>query len=123
MTTFLDLEDALSQIHYLGFHVRDLGILEGCLARPKTTLFGDEAYPSLEDKAAALMHSVATTHPLIDGNKRTAWALMVTFLAVNNREVIARTDDGFDFVLKVATSTISVEEMGLWIAERMRELT
>jgi len=119
MTVFLDLEDALSQIEFLGFHVRDIGLVEGCLARPKTSLFGDEAYPSLSDKAAALMHSVATSHPLIDGNKRSAWALMVTFLAVNDCQVLAQTDDAFDFVLKVAQSTLEIPVISSWIQQRL----
>jgi len=123
MTVFLDLEDALGQINYLGFYVRDLGLLEGCLARPKTTLFGDEAYPSLSDKAAALMHSVATTHPLIDGNKRTSWALMITFLAVNGFDVDSNPDDGFSFVLSVATDSLEVSAISQWIASRMKPIT
>ena len=123
MTVFLDLEDALGQINYLGFYVRDLGLLEGCLARPKTTLFGDEAYPSLSDKAAALMHSVATTHQLIDGNKRTSWALMVTFLAVNGFDVVSNPDDGFSFVLSVATDSLEVSAISQWIASRMKPIT
>ena len=123
MTVFLDLEDALGQINYLGFYVRDLGLLEGCLARPKTTLFGDEAYPSLLDKAAALMHSVATTHPLIDGNKRTSWALMITFLAVNGFDVVSNPDDGFSFVLSVATDSLEVSAISQWIASRMKPIT
>ncbi len=123
MTVFLDLEDALGQINYLGFYVRDLGLLEGCLARPKTTLFGDEAYPSLSDKAAALMHSVATTQPLIDGNKRTSWALMITFLAVNGFDVVSNPDDGFSFVLSVATDSLEVSAISQWIASRMKPIT
>ena len=123
MTVFLDLEDALGQINYLGFHLLDLGLLEGCLARPKTTLFGDEAYPSLSDKAAALMHSVATTHPLIDGNKRTSWALMITFLAVNGFDVVSNPDDGFSFVLSVATDSLEVSAISQWIASRMKPIT
>jgi death-on-curing protein len=122
VTIFLDLEDALSQIEFLGFHVRDIGLVEGCLARPKTSLFGDEAYPSLSDKAAALMHSVATSHPLIDGNKRSAWALMVTFLAVNEWQVVANTDDAFEFVLHVAQSKLDVPEISAWIHQRLAPL-
>lgn len=122
MTIFLDLEDALSQIDFLGFHVRDIGLVEGCLARPKTSLFGDEAYPSLSDKAAALMHSVATSHPLIDGNKRSAWALMVTFLAINEWQVIANTDDAFEFVLHVAQSKLEIPEISAWIHQRLAPL-
>jgi death-on-curing protein len=123
MTVFLDLEDALSQITYLGFNVRDIGLLEGCLARPRTTLFGDEAYPTIEEKAAALMHSVATTHPLIDDNKRTSWALLVTFLAVNDLQVIAKTQQAFDCVVSVATDSLEVTEISAWLREGIRPLT
>jgi death-on-curing protein len=119
MTRFLDLEDALRQVKYLGFHVRDLGLLQGCLARPKTTLFGEEAYSTLSHKAAALLHSVATSHPLIDGNKRTAWALLVTFLAMNDREVITSADEGLEFVLAVATNTLELDEIAQWLSDRL----
>lgn len=122
MTHYLDLEDALTQVRYLGFHVRDLGLLEGCLARPRTSLFGADAYQTLPLKAAALLHSVITSHPLIDGNKRTAWALMVTFLALNSREVIADTDDAFDFVLSIATGQQELSVHASWIAEHLKPL-
>ena len=119
MTHYLDLEDALSQVDYLGFYVRDIGLLQGCLARPQTTLFGTEAYASLAEKGAALVHSVATSHPLIDGNKRTAWTLLVTFLAMNDHEVITSSDDGLAFVLAVATDTMPLPEIAEWIDSRL----
>ncbi|AVG23650.1 DOC-like toxin [Pontimonas salivibrio] len=120
MTRFLDLEDALRQVKYLGFHVRDLGLLQGCLARPETTLFGDDAYPTLSHKAAALLHSVATSHPLIDGNKRTAWALLVTFLVLNDYEVITVADEGVEFVLAVATDSLELDEIAHWLSSRLK---
>ncbi|MEQ9086083.1 MAG: type II toxin-antitoxin system death-on-curing family toxin [Pontimonas sp.] len=116
MTYFLDLDDALEQIHFLGFHVRDVGLLQSSLARPNTTLYGADAYPSLDLKAAALMHSIVTSHPLIDGNKRTAWALMITFVLLNGFEVVAETDDAFDFVLGVATESAELDSIASWIA-------
>ena len=115
MTYFLDLDDALEQIHFLGFHVRDVGLLQSSLARPNTTLYGADAYPSLDLKAAALMHSIVTSHPLIDGNKRTAWALMITFVLLNGFEVVAETDDAFDFVLGVATESRDLDSIASWI--------
>ena len=115
MTVFLDLEDAIEQLRYLGFHARDLGLLESCLARPKTSLFGEDAYPALSLKAAALMHSVVTSQPLIDGNKRTAWALMITFMLLNGFEIVAETDDAFDFVLAVATQNLDLQGIAEWI--------
>lgn len=119
MTIYVDLEDALSQIRFLGFHVRDIGLLEGCLARPRTTLFGADAYPTLEAKAAALIHSLATTHPLLDGNRRTSWALLVTFLLMNEREIIAQTDEAFGFILAVATDSLELEKITQWIGSRL----
>lgn len=116
MTYFLDLDDALEQIHFLGFHVRDVGLLQSSLARPNTTLYGADAYPSLDLKAAALMHSIVTSHPLIDGNKRTAWALMITCVLLNGFEVVAETDDAFDFVLGVATDARDLDSIASWIA-------
>lgn len=116
MTYFLDLDDALEQIHFLGFHVRDVGLLQSSLARPNTTLYRADAYPSLDLKAAALMHSIVTSHPLIDGNKRTAWALMITFVLLNGFEVVAETDDAFDFVLGVATDARDLDSIASWIA-------
>ena len=115
MTYFLDLDDALEQIHFLGFHVRDVGLLQSSLARPNTTLYGADAYPSLDLKAAALMHSIVTSHPLIDGNKRTAWALMITFVLLNGFEVVAETDDAFDCVLGVAKESQDLDSIASWI--------
>jgi len=116
VTYFLDLDDALDQIHFLGFHVRDVGLLQSSLARPNTTLYGADAYASRDLKAAALMHSIVTSRPLIDGNKRTAWALMITFVLLNGFEVVAETDDAFDFVLGVATESRDLDSIASWIA-------
>ena len=116
MTYFLDLDDALEQIHFLGFHVRDVGLLHSSLARPSTTLYGADAYPSLGLKAATLMHSIVTSRPLIDGNKRTAWALMISFVLLNGFEVVAETDDAFDCVLGVATESRDLDSIASWIA-------
>jgi len=123
VTNYVELDDALTQVRYLGFHVRDLGLLEGCLARPRTSLFGADAYESLQLKAAALLHSVITSHPLIDGNKRSAWTLMITFMALNSFEVVAETDDAFTFVLSIATDQGTLESYGQWIADHMEPLT
>ncbi|MFF7362491.1 type II toxin-antitoxin system death-on-curing family toxin [Streptomyces sp. NPDC008125] len=63
--------------------VRDLGLLVSAIERPRTDVFGAELYPTLHEKAAALLHSVARNHALIDGNKRTAWLAMRVFLRLN----------------------------------------
>jgi len=122
MTVYPDLEDTLSQVEYLGFYVRELGILQGCLARPQTNLFGEEAYPALESKGAALVHALATSHPLIDGNKRTAWAMLVTFLAMNSHQVVATADDGLEFMVNIAGNRMELGDITEWIAARLKPL-
>jgi death on curing protein len=63
--------------------VRDMGLLVSAIERPRTNVFGVEMYPTVHEKAAALLHSVARNHALIDGNKRTAWLAMRVFLRLN----------------------------------------
>lgn len=108
MTAYLDIEDALQVVDRYGFHVRDVGLLASALARPATTVMGAEAYPELAVKAAALLESVARFHPLIDGNKRTAWTLMVLLLWINGYRHDFTTDEGFDLVVGVAAGTIDL---------------
>lgn len=101
--------------------VRDLGLLASAVARPRTTVFGDDAYPTFSDKAAALMHSVARNHPLVDGNKRLAWAATRVFCLLNDRDLTYGTvDEAEAFVLGVAAGTIDVPEISAWITERLR---
>lgn len=110
MTAYLDIEDALQVIDRYGFHIRDVGLLASALARPATTVMGAEAYPALAMKAAALLESVARFHPLIDGNKRTAWTLTVLLLWINGYRHDFTTDEGFDLVVGVAAGTIELRE-------------
>ena len=82
--------------------VRDVGLLESALARPRTSLFGEDAYPDVHLKAAALLHSLAGNHALVDGNKRLAWAATAVFLGVNGHRVVTSDDEVVEFVLAVA---------------------
>lgn len=119
MITYLDLEDALYVIQRLGFYVKDVGLLDSALARPKTTVFGEDAYPSLSLKAAALAHSIAKNHALVDGNKRTTWALMVSFLIVNGFKHNFTTEEGMNFVLDLATDKLSLENAAELIEQHL----
>jgi death on curing protein len=110
MTTFLELDDALEVVHALGFYVKEVGLLDSALARPKTSLFGEDAYPSLPLKAAAMSHSLIKNHALVDGNKRTTWALMVSFLFVNGYRHNFTTDEGYAWTLELATDAITIEQ-------------
>ena len=106
MTEYLDLDDLLEIAREAvgpGVVVRDYGLLESALARPRASVFGQDAYPDVHLKAAALMQSLARNHALKDGNKRVAWTACRTFLAINGEWLSASLDDRFDFVIKVAT--------------------
>ncbi len=87
--------------------VRDAGLLEAALARPRATVFGSDAYGSLEDKAAALIHSVARNHALIDGNKRLALASLIAFLGVNGRKLTMTNDEAYDFIIAIAAGDLN----------------
>ncbi|MEU3265395.1 type II toxin-antitoxin system death-on-curing family toxin [Streptomyces bacillaris] len=83
--------------------VRDAGLLESAAHRPSAAMFGEEAYPDLIDKAAALLQSLAVNRPLFDGNKRTAWLSCVTFLAMNGVDLRPDIDAAERLVIDVAT--------------------
>ncbi|WP_036320670.1 type II toxin-antitoxin system death-on-curing family toxin [Microbacterium indicum] len=116
----LTLAQAARWIERSGLRLRDAGLLGSALARPATTFGGDEVYPTLAEKAAVLMDSVARNHALMDGNKRTAWALMNLFLWINGAEIEAGEDEAFAFILDVATGALPYERSALWIGARIR---
>jgi len=83
--------------------VRDPGLLESALARPRASAFGADAYPTLETKAAALAHSLARNHALVDGNKRLTLAATIAFLGVNGRRLTFSNDEAYDFIIGLAS--------------------
>ncbi len=119
---YLDLDDLLSlATALLGDPppVRDLGLLGAAIARPLASAFGDEAYPDLWSKAAALLHSIVNNHALVDGNKRLGWVACAVFLDVNGIDPTASTnDDVFDLVMRVAAEPIDVSEL----AQKLRAI-
>ena len=121
MVTYLSLDDVLAAAEaHLGrpAEVGDYGLLASAVARPQTTVFGEDAYPTVHAKAAALLQSLATNHALIDGNKRTAFVAAALFYELNGHHVPgAAEDDLFDLVIAVATSELtSVTEIALALA-------
>lgn len=85
---------------------RDHGLLEAAVARPRASVFGGDAYPTLEAKTAALLHSLARNHALVDGNKRLALAATIAFLGVNGRRLTFSNDEAYDFIIAVATGDL-----------------
>ena len=116
---FLELEECLEAARRgIGAEplVRDYGLIESALARPRTTVFGEDAYPRLVDKAAALLHSLARNHPLVDGNKRLALSAAIAFLGMNGYRLDLTNDEAYELVMDVAKGDADVPE----IAERLR---
>lgn len=115
MTEDLDLDDLMEVARAAvgpDVVVADYGLLESALARPRASVFGEDAYPDLHLKAAALLHSLLRNHALVDGNKRLAWTACRTFLAINGQWIRAPQDDRFDFVVRTAAGTVcSLEEI------------
>ena len=85
------------------FMVRDYGLLEAALARPQATAFGKDAYSTLDGKAAALLHSLARNHALVDGNKRLALAALIAFYGLNGRRLTLTNDEAYRLVMNVAS--------------------
>ncbi len=86
--------------------IRDHGLLESALARPQSSVFGEDAYPTLQGKAAALLHSLVRNHALVDGNKRLGLAGTIAFLGVNGRRLTLTNDQAYDLTIAVATGEL-----------------
>lgn len=86
--------------------VRDYGLLESAVARPQASAFGEDAYQGIHEKAAALMHSLARNHALIDGNKRLALAATIAFLGMNGIRLTMSNDQAYDLVIDVAIGAL-----------------
>ncbi|GAA3340023.1 type II toxin-antitoxin system death-on-curing family toxin [Curtobacterium pusillum] len=84
------------------FVLRDVGLLEAAVARAATSVGGQDAYPSVLEKAAALVHSVVRNHALVDGNERLGLMLLVVFLGVNGRRLSANNDEAYELIVAIA---------------------
>jgi death-on-curing protein len=121
MTEYLGIEDTLLMVRRLGVGpVRDIGLLDAAMGRPRSTVFGKDAYPTLALKAAALLHSLAKSHPLVDGNKRLAWLATTVFLELNGHGTALDDEAAFRLVWDVAAGDHLVEDiaLGLQVARR-----
>lgn len=107
---YLTLEDVLGLVNALGAGpVRDLGLLDSACHRPQAGFFGQEAYPTLSGKAAALMHSLGCNHALVDGDKRLALLATVVFLRVNGHRLHLTDDVAFDLTVSVAAGHLDAD--------------
>ncbi len=117
MIEYLTLEDVLTLIADLDVGpIRDIGLLDSAVHRPQVTVFGNDAYPSIDDKAAVLLESLVRNHALIDGNKRLGWLAAVVFYGLNDMDLEAPDDDAYDLVIAVVSGAITYQE----VAESLR---
>ena len=119
---FLDLDDLIDLARLLlgeSPPIRDVGLLASAVARPRTTVGGEDAYPTMWLKAAALLQSVVGNHALVDGNERLGWLSVAVFLEINDVSVAAASnDDVYALVMEVAQPQLALDD----IAERLRHL-
>jgi death-on-curing protein len=119
---YLSLEDLLEiAIGILDeFSIRDRGLLTSAAARPQSSAFGEDAYPTLAAKAAALMHSLARNHALVDGNKRLAWAATRVFCLINGRDVAFGVDESETLIVAVARGELDVPDIAAALELHLR---
>jgi death on curing protein len=114
---YLELDDIVEIVRTLKVGpVRDLGLLDSAVNRPRASAFGDDAYPTLDLKAAALLHSMTKNHALVDGNKRVAWLSTVVFCDLNGLSPECSDDEAFQLVWDIASDSLDITV----IARRLR---
>lgn len=127
MTVYLSVEQVLA-LHALQVRryggaagIRDSGALESAVTRSQTTFGGEDLYPDLAAKGAALMHSLVMNHAFVDGNKRVGAHAALLFLRVNGLQVDFSPVELTDVTLAVARGEVSAEALAIWLRQRTRD--
>jgi death on curing protein len=100
--------------------LRDSGLLESALAQPEATFGGELLHSTIAEQAAAYLYHIAKNHPFIDGNKRTAFAVMDTFLRVNGYKLALTDDDAYDLVLAVVDGRLDKADLTVVLESQLR---
>jgi death on curing protein len=126
MTRYLTLEEVL-ELHRLALEqsggrdgVRDLGGLESAMAQSQMAFAGQDLYPSLAEKAAAMCYSLVCNHAFVDGNKRVGHLAMETFLVLNAWELAAAIDEQERVILQLAAGTLKRDEFTAWVKSHLK---
>jgi death-on-curing protein len=115
----LPTSDAIHKILKGKQRVRDMALLEAAVLRPSTSAFGQDAYPTPQEKAAALLHSIARNHPFADGNKRTATIAALFMLAVNGLCAAWNPEEALSQIVSMAEGRMSVQDFAAWLPTRL----
>lgn len=102
--------------------IRDINGLESALARPFQTFVGEDLYPTIEEKAAAIGESIIMNHPFIDGNKRTGYLLMEAVLRYGNKKIPVTDEILYQFVISISTGEIKFDEIVNWLKNNTQQL-
>ena len=125
MTVYLTADEVI------GFHerlvgrvdmLRDFGALDGAVSRPQSSVFGEDAFPSIHEKAAALLHGLARNHPFIDGNKRIAWTATAVFYMLNGYHIHMDQGDIVALVVDVAEGQADVQAIAARLKSGVEEI-
>jgi death-on-curing protein len=118
---FLSIEDLLEIAAGIieEVTIRDSGLLAAAAGRPHVTVFGEDAYPTFEEKAAALLHSLVRNRALVDGNKRLAWAASKVFCILNGRDLTYTVDQAEALMLAAAAGDLDVPQIATWLQDHL----
>lgn len=111
----LRIHQTLIDIYGGASGVRDTTLLDSAINRPYATFAGVDLYPTPNHKAAAILQSILINHPFIDGNKRTAFALLIYFLKSGNTELISNESDTYEFIISVSKGELDFDSILNWI--------
>jgi death-on-curing protein len=127
-TTYVTLDEVIA-IHdsmieeYGGSHgIRDIGLVQSAISRPQASFAGEDLYPSIFDKAAALFHSLMFNHAFVDGNKRTTISVTARFLAINDYALEADDKEFVQFPLHVENQHLDIETIGKWLQNHSKSI-
>lgn len=108
---FLDEEIEIGMALIPDFRIRDIGLLESAVNRPEMTVYGQEAYKTLAEKIAALMHSLASNHALVDGNKRITWSCGRVFAILNGCDFEVDVDEAERVIVALASGKLDAKSL------------
>lgn len=95
--------------------LRDVDLLEAAVLRPQSSAFGEDAYPTVIDKAGAFFHSLTRNHAFVDGNKRTATVALIVFLELNGYRITWDAEQALEFIVAASTGAYSLEQITEWV--------
>lgn len=102
--------------------IRDTGMLQSAIGRPFATFGGNDLYPDIFSKTAALIQSIIKNHPFLDANKRSAFVSAITLFEMNGCRFFASDNEVINYMLGVANENLTVDQISKWIKEHSKKI-